>query len=35
MSIFVGFTVLSPLSNQKRYELVMNEILLFLKTHEH
>ena len=35
MSVFVGFTVLSPLANQKRYEQVMNEVLLFLKTHEH
>ncbi len=35
MGLFVGFTLIAPLSNQRRYEIVLSEILQFLKAHEH
>jgi hypothetical protein len=35
MGIFVGLTLLIPLSNQRRYEMVLSEIIQYLKTHEH
>ena len=34
MGLFVGFTLLMPLSNQRRYEIVLGEILQYLKAHE-
>ena len=31
-SIYVGFVLIAPIINQKRYEAVLNEILSFLST---
>jgi len=35
MGLFVGFTLIANLSNQRRYEMVISEILQYLKAHEH
>eukprot|EP00357_Protocruzia_adherens_P007084 CAMPEP_0114983084 /NCGR_PEP_ID=MMETSP0216-20121206/6496_1 /TAXON_ID=223996 /ORGANISM="Protocruzia adherens, Strain Boccale" /LENGTH=502 /DNA_ID=CAMNT_0002345013 /DNA_START=47 /DNA_END=1555 /DNA_ORIENTATION=- len=35
MGIYVGFTLIKTIQNQTKYEQVLNEILQYLKAHEH